>query len=125
MISLTTNYAGLTLRNPVIISSSGLTDSVEKIKKLEESEAGAVVLKSLFEEQIKSETGTLIQTSDYPEAEDYLNYYVRSNKVDQYLTLIEQSKTCHEFYLYYAVFLRRITRIKKRIITRATRGAKI
>lgn len=92
MINLTTNYAGLTLRNPVIISSSGLTDSVGKIKKLEESGAGAVVLKSLFEEQIKFETGTLLQTSDYPEAEDYLNYYVRNNQVDQYLTLIEQSK---------------------------------
>lgn len=92
MVNLTTNYAGLTLRNPVIISSSGLTDSVGKIKKLEESGAGAVVLKSLFEEQIKFETGTLLQTSDYPEAEDYLNYYVRNNQVDQYLTLIEQSK---------------------------------
>lgn len=92
MIDLKTNYAGLTLRNPVIISSSGLTDSVEKIRKLEESGAGAVVLKSLFEEQIEFETGRLLQTSDYTEAEDYLNYYVRSNQVDQYLTLIEQAK---------------------------------
>lgn len=92
MVNLKTNYAGLTLRNPIIISSSGLTDTVEKIKKLEESGAGAVVLKSLFEEQIKYETGKFIQTTDYPEAEDYLNYYVRSNNVDQYLTLIENAK---------------------------------
>ncbi len=92
MIDLTTSYAGLTLRNPIIISSSSLTDSVEKIKKLEESGAGAVVLKSLFEEQIKYETGTLLQTADHTEAEDYLNYYVRNNNVDQYLTLIENAK---------------------------------
>ncbi|KPK84322.1 MAG: diguanylate cyclase [Bacteroides sp. SM23_62_1] len=92
MIDLTTNYAGLKLRNPIIISSSGLTDSVEKIMKLDASGAGAVVLKSLFEEQIKYETGTFLQTADYPEAEDYLRYYVRSNNVDDYLRLIEGAK---------------------------------
>ncbi len=45
MADLKTHYAGLDLRNPIIVSSSGLTDSVEKIKKLEEAGAGAVVLK--------------------------------------------------------------------------------
>ena len=92
MVDLTTKYAGLTLKNPLIISSSGLTDSADKIKKLEESGAGAVVLKSLFEEQIKYETGTYMQGADYPEAEDYLNYYIRSNNVDQYLALIENAR---------------------------------
>ncbi len=92
MIDLTTKYAGLTLKNPIIISSSSLTEQADKIKKLEESGAGAVVLKSLFEEQIKYETGTYFQDIDYPEAEDYLNYYVRSNHVDQYLSLIENAR---------------------------------
>ena len=52
MADLTTKYMGLTLRNPIIIASSGLTDSYSKIADLERNGAGAVVLKSLFEEQI-------------------------------------------------------------------------
>ena len=92
MINLTTNYAGLTLRNPLIVSSSGLTDSIDKIGKLEKAGAGAVVLKSLFEEQIKYEAGDLSKHTDYPQAEDYLNYYVRSNSVEQYLKLIENAR---------------------------------
>ena len=52
MQTLQTKYAGLTLRNPIIIGSSGLTNTVDKIKELERAGAGAVVLKSLLEEQI-------------------------------------------------------------------------
>ncbi len=89
MADLSTNFAGLELRNPVIVSSSGLTDSVEKIRKLEEAGAGAVVLKSLFEEQILFEAGNLSQAADYPEADDYLRNYTRSNSIDTYLDLIE------------------------------------
>ena len=89
MADLSTTYAGLELRNPVIVSSSGLTDSVEKIRKLEDAGAGAVVLKSLFEEQILFEAGSLSQQSDYPEADDYLRHYTRTNSVDGYLDLIE------------------------------------
>lgn len=47
-ISLKTRFAGLELSNPVIISSSGLTNSAEKNRKLCEAGAGAIVLKSLF-----------------------------------------------------------------------------
>jgi dihydroorotate dehydrogenase (fumarate) len=92
MINLTTKYAGLTLRNPLIVSSSGLTDNIDKIRKLENAGAGAVVLKSLFEEQIKYEADNLKSHTDYPQAEDYLNYYVRNNSVDQYLKLIENAR---------------------------------
>jgi dihydroorotate dehydrogenase (fumarate) len=55
MADLSTKYLGLTLRNPIIIGSSGLTNSVEDIVKLEQNGAGAVVLKSIFEEQIMLE----------------------------------------------------------------------
>ena len=57
MTNLKTTLMGLELKNPVIIGSSGLTDSVEKIIKLEKFGIGAVVLKSLFEEQILMEMG--------------------------------------------------------------------
>ncbi len=79
------------LRNPVVVSSSGLTDSADKIRKLEEAGAGAVVLKSLFEEQILFETGRLSEQSTYPEADDYLRHYTRNNSIDAYLDLIEKA----------------------------------
>ncbi|MFC2098373.1 dihydroorotate dehydrogenase-like protein [Bacteroidota bacterium] len=89
MADLSTKFAGLELANPVVVSSSGLTDSVEKIQKLEEAGAGAVVLKSLFEEQILVEAEVMSGSSNYPEADDYIKHYTRTNKVDEYLNLIE------------------------------------
>jgi dihydroorotate dehydrogenase (fumarate) len=92
MINLNTNYLGLTLRNPLIISSSGLTNSIEKIRKLEELGAGAVVLKSLFEEQINYEAGMYVENGLYPEAYDYISNYSKSNSIEDYLKLIEGAK---------------------------------
>lgn len=92
MINLETKYLGLTLRNPLIISSSGLTDSVEKIKLAAEYGAGAVVLKSIFEEQINYQAGVLTENSDYPEASDYISNYTRSHSLDNYLNLIKEAK---------------------------------
>ena len=55
MIDLKTKYAGLTLRNPLIAGSSGLTNNPERNREFEKAGAGAIVLKSLFEEQIQLE----------------------------------------------------------------------
>jgi dihydroorotate dehydrogenase (fumarate) len=55
MSSLQTRFMGLTLSNPIVAGSSDLTANVDSIKRIEESGAGAVVLKSLFEEQIQLE----------------------------------------------------------------------
>jgi dihydroorotate dehydrogenase (fumarate) len=92
MISLSTNYLGLPLVSPLIVSSCSLTGSVDKISRFAESGAGAVVLKSLFEEQISFEAGMQIQRSDYPEAHDYISRYVKSNSLEEYLKLIESAK---------------------------------
>jgi dihydroorotate dehydrogenase (fumarate) len=92
MVNLSTNYLGLTLNNPLIVSSSGLTDTVEKIQRLEELGAGAVVLKSLFEEQIQVEAGRMLMEDSYPEAQDYILQYTKSNSVEEYLQLIEKAK---------------------------------
>lgn len=91
MAQLKTTFAGLTLENPIIVSSSGLTNSVDKIKKLEEAGAGAVVLKSVFEEQINIQAGSM---SGYgsPEADDYLGAYVRSHTLTEHIQLIEETK---------------------------------
>jgi len=76
------------------VSSSGLTNSVERIKKIAAAGAGAVVLKSLFEEQINYEVGNLSAESDYPEAQDYVRTYARENSLDNYLSLITEAKGC-------------------------------
>ncbi len=92
MADLSVNYLGLKLNSPVIVSSSGLTDAVDKIVEIEKAGAGAVVLKSIFEEQLKHEANQYIVDNDYPEAEDYIRNYTRNNSVDKYLDLIEDAK---------------------------------
>jgi dihydroorotate dehydrogenase (fumarate) len=92
MVNLETKYINLRLKNPIIVSSSGLTSSVNKIEQLANAGAGAVVLKSLFEEQIRLEAGNMLKNTDYPEALDYINNYARDNAIDDYLNLIEEAK---------------------------------
>lgn len=92
MIDLKTQYAGLTLRNPIIVGSSGLTINPERNKEFEKAGAGAIVLKSLFEEQIEMQGDTMIDTSAYPEALDYVRQYVKANHVNKYLELIQATK---------------------------------
>jgi len=96
MADLRTNYMGLELKNPIIVGSSGLTNTVEKIKEIEKLGAGAVVLKSLFEEQINFQVHKTVTQSDsnygYPEAEDYISNYTRDNSVSEYLELIRNCK---------------------------------
>ncbi len=99
MINLETNYLGLKLKNPIIVSSSGLTNSVDKIGKLGNAGAGAVVLKSLFEEQINHEITNSIQSGegfDYPEAVDYIKEYTKENNVNDYLNLIKGAKETYD-----------------------------
>jgi len=54
-MELKTEYLGLKLKNPVIAGASPLVDSVDNVRRLEDAGAGAVVMRSLFEEQITSE----------------------------------------------------------------------
>jgi len=83
---------GLTLRSPIIVSSSRLTSTVENLVEAEENGAGAVVLKSLFEEQIISSANSLSVSAGYPEADDYIDYYIKSHSVDEYIDLIVKAK---------------------------------
>lgn len=92
MQNLETNFAGLTLRNPIIIGSSGLTSTPVKNLKLYESGAGAIVLKSLFEEQIMQDAYWQGNPVMYPEGSDYLVEYIRANRLEEYLNLVSKSK---------------------------------
>lgn len=88
-----TIFAGLTLRNPIIIASSGLTNTVEKNKKWGELGAGAVVLKSLFEEQIILESQHQEANLEFhTEGMEYYTEYFKGHKLTEYLDLIEGSK---------------------------------
>ena len=76
MIDLSTSYLGLSLRSPIVASSSPLCRDLDNLRKLEAAGAGAVVLHSLFEEQIMLDSfwmdGFLNQGSDsFPEAMSY------------------------------------------------------
>jgi len=92
MVDLKTTYVGLPLDNPVIVSSSGLVDNIDKVRRIADNGPGAIVLKSLFEEQIIFDAGRLIDDYSYPEAADYIRGYSKSHSVGEYLDLISQSK---------------------------------
>lgn len=76
-MDLTTTYMGLNLKNPIVSSSSPLTENLDNFKKLEDAGAAAVVMHSLFEEQIIQESEQLDHYLDYG-AESFaeaLSYY--------------------------------------------------
>jgi dihydroorotate dehydrogenase (fumarate) len=95
MINLSVNYMGISLKNPIIISSCSLSHSAEGVKRLADAGAGAVVLKSMFEEQILADVNKLELESSamaHPEEIDYLRQMGMSQKSDEYLKIIEKSK---------------------------------
>ncbi len=82
-MDLTTKYMGLELKNPIVPSASPLSQTVDSVKKLEDAGASAIVVYSLFEEQITHESGELDHylsygtesfseaTSYFPQPEEY------------------------------------------------------
>ncbi len=95
-MDISTTYMGMKLSNPIIVSSSGMTSTVDGIKHMADSGAGAVALKSLFEEEILMEiskaSGSGAVVNNYGEAAEYMRYYVREENVGNYLKLIESAK---------------------------------
>ncbi|MFW6370068.1 MAG: diguanylate cyclase, partial [Bacteroidota bacterium] len=98
MADLSSSFAGLSLKNPVIIGSSGLTNNENNILSLEKNGAAAVVLKSLFEEEIVREMniGLGKMSGDgflYPETlEFYEDSYGEEESTVKYLELIKKVK---------------------------------
>jgi len=95
MANISTVYMGIELKNPLIVASCDLTSNIKQIKKCEEAGAGAVVLKSLFEEQIEMETEDLIAVSwlpDHTEAFEYVRGMSMANGPSTYLNLIRKAK---------------------------------
>ncbi len=97
-MSLATNYLGLVLKNPLVASSSPLSHTVDSIQRLEEAGASAVVMYSLFEEQITLDSLYVdhylrSNTDSFAES---LSYFPEMNKYnvwpDEYLNLIRHAK---------------------------------
>lgn len=94
MADLTTEYMGLTLKNPVMVSSCGLTETASGVQKAEDAGAGAVVMKSVFEEQINAEVEALAAQSiqAHPEWQDYLGVFGKEDSLRHYLEEIRKAK---------------------------------
>jgi dihydroorotate dehydrogenase (fumarate) len=98
MADLSASFAGLKLKNPVIIGSSGLSDSIENLIELENKGSAAVVLKSLFEEEILREMNASMNRMNaegflYPETVDYYDFYEGPEETTaKYLRQIEAAR---------------------------------
>lgn len=93
MASLKTKFIGLELSSPIIAGSCGLTADINKLQELAANGAGAVILKSIFEEQINLEASRCIgDDNNYPEEADYIQNYVRANAVQQHIDLVRSAK---------------------------------
>ena len=95
-MDLTTKFMGFTLKNPVIAGSSGLTSNLADILELEKCGAAAIVLRSLFEEQIIFNYTSKLKEVDlrvhYPEAHEYISSHTKQKAVDEYIELIVNCK---------------------------------
>ena len=77
MIDISMQYFGIKLRGPIVVAATPLSESLENIRHMEEAGASAVVLTSLFEEQLALESGALDEdlsrgTNSFAESLDYL-----------------------------------------------------
>jgi len=93
-MNLKTRYIGLELRTPVIVGSCDLTSTVEGMKSLESYGAGALVLPSVFEEEIMYETDANRAMSVYGGYgdKDELSQLSKEHKLEKYLQLISDAK---------------------------------
>ncbi len=96
MADLSTTYMGLRLANPVIVGSSGLTGSPTAVSEAAAGGAAAVVLKSIFEEEIAAEYAEVLAQAKARgmslESYDYYDYEIRGNRIGEYTDLVRESK---------------------------------
>ncbi len=95
MADLSTKYMGLDLGNPLIVASCGLVKSADGVRRCADAGAGAVVLKSLFEEQIEAETRDMkknLWLYGHPEIFDYVRQMGMEHGPHDYLKLVEEAK---------------------------------
>jgi dihydroorotate dehydrogenase (fumarate) len=98
MIDLSTTYLGLRLKNPLVHSASPLSESIDNMKRLEDAGCSAIVMHSLFEEQINQESRQLDHYLSYGEQShaEALSYFPEATSYrvgpDEYLGRIARAK---------------------------------
>lgn len=96
MANISTQFFGLELKSPVIAASSSMTSHTEQVLKLAEAGAGAIVLKSIFEEEIyhelQEELSMRSELHSDPEYLDYFDYVIKDESIRKYLQLISDVK---------------------------------
>ena len=96
MADLSTKYLGLSLKNPIIAGSSPLTATLDNLKKCEDAGLGAVVLKSIFEEQIENDSELAVDGAQeyltHADAYGFMKNASMEQEIDGYLTLLEDAK---------------------------------
>jgi len=94
--NITTKFAGLTLKSPIIIGASGITGDTKHFKTFEENGAGAIVLKSIFEEEIIFEFNNFMKEAEEygydNEFLDYFDYKLKQDNITKYIDLIKAAK---------------------------------
>lgn len=96
-MGISTKFMGFNIKSPIVVGSCGLTSKIETLKKIEQAGAGAVILKSLFEEQITQEMNVNIKVysanfSGYPEAYNYIQEHTKGEVIANYINLIKEAK---------------------------------
>jgi len=94
-MDISTSYMGLKLKSPIIVGSCSLTENVENSIAYEKAGAGAIVLKSLFEEQILHDVDEQRLNNIYGSFNDqeyYAMYYSKKHNLTQYTNLIKKNK---------------------------------
>ncbi len=96
MPDLSCTYMGLRLKNPLVAGSSGLTGALDSLHALEAGGVAAVVLKSIFEEEIAGEYADVLahatQKGMSLESYDYYDYQIRGERVASYVELVRTAK---------------------------------
>lgn len=91
-----TKYLGLELKSPIVVGSCGLTSDVAKMVQMEEAGAGAVVVKSVFEEQIihdiKRNTHMVAPTDSYGDSYEYIAQHVADDSLEKHFSMIREAK---------------------------------
>jgi len=88
---ISTEYIGLNLKNPVILGSCPITMNIQKLKEAENAGVSAVVLKSLFEEELKVQLAGATKFAD-PESFEYYLLESAQYTPTQYLEYIKEAK---------------------------------
>lgn len=87
-----TSYLGFTLDSPVVVGSSPYTATISRIERCAAHGAGAVVLKSVFEEQIMRRAQQFGYETSYADSERYLQQFLGQDYLEKYLEMIAEAR---------------------------------